>query len=344
MHGWKIMSLRERLIAVLLLATACGGSTLSTTPVLTGTPCEQYAQAWCAKAESCTNGTNITRSFGDMTTCIAREMLVCNDNSQAASTGDTSDLVEKCAQGMSGYSCTDYLDNTLPGECAPTGPAANGAVCAFNGQCATGFCGRARTAICGVCDSPPAAGDSCADSTCGHGQSCILNSEVTSLCEPYVTSGETCGAYSNPQCSAGLACQNASTTTPTGTCATAAASVGAPCGGKNSNIGCDYRLGLTCVSGACAAYKYVSDGMPCGNVGTGWTACTGGTCFSGAGPFLTSTGPNAIGVCKAFAADGAACDIAIGPECMTGARCITGDAGTAGTCTPPTPSLSAACK
>ena len=44
------------------------------------------------------------------------------------------------------------------------------------------------------------------------------------------------------------------------------------------------------------------------------------------------------GTCKAAAADGAACDTAAGPPCMTPARCVTSGS-TAGTCTVPSGSM-----
>jgi hypothetical protein len=105
---------------------------------------------------------------------------------------------------------------------------------------------------------------------------------------------------------------------------------------------CDGTMGLWCLDDTCTSVSYVGDGQPCGYIGGGVSQCSGGTCYSSAGPYFSYAGPM-TGVCKAFAADGAACDTAQGPGCMTGARCVT-SGGTAGVCTPPVASVSAACK
>ena len=81
----------------------------------------------------------------------------------------------------------------------------------------------------------------------------------------------------------------------------------------------------------CAAISYVAAGQPCGRIGTGFTACTGGAeCFAGtpgADGGVTST-------CVAPVADGAACDTVNGPPCTRPARCVgtSIDGGTKGTC------------
>ena len=280
-----------------------------------------------------------------MSTCIARQTLACTDRLAPASTGQSSELVQQCANGMSSYSCTDFLEGNLPPECSPTGPEANGSSCAFNAQCASGFCAGNRYSNCGTCAPSPAAGDSCATSNCGHAQACIWNVQVTNVCEPYAGSGQACGAFNDPLCDTDLTCQGASTTKMTnGTCAAAVATVGSACGGKNSGLGCENRIGLVCFNDACASIAYAGDGMPCGFTGNGLTQCAGGTCYSSGGPFFTSTGDMSTGTCKAFAADGAACDTAMGPECLSPARCITSGGSTSGTCTVTSPSISATCR
>ena len=112
--------------------------------------------------------------------------------------------------------------------------------------------------------------------------------------------------------------------------------MGAACG--TGMAPCDGTKGLYCggsgTSRTCLAIPYVENGMQCGNVGPGmFVGCAaGGNCYTAAGT-IALTGE--IGTCKAAASDGAACDTASGPPCLTPARCITTGGGTAGTCTVP---------
>jgi hypothetical protein len=329
-----------QVVLVAVLVASCGGSTTAGLPPTT---CGAYAEAYCAKEQSCTNGVNVTRDWGDMSTCVARQTLSCQDGLAAPHTGQSAALIEQCTSALGSTSCDALLTGTLPATCNPTGPGATGAACTFNGQCATGFCSGVRYATCGTCAAPPDAGTSCATSNCAHGQSCVWDGPVVDMCEPYATLGDACGAFANPPCSPDQTCRGASSTTGVGgICEPAVTSAGAACGSKNMNLSCDTTMGLWCIDDACVQITYASDGMTCGYVGTGLVECTGGTCYSSAGPYFSYAGPQ-TGTCKAFAADGAACDTAKGPGCMGGARCVTTGGGTAGVCTVPTASVSAGC-
>jgi hypothetical protein len=350
----ELMTLRERVLAPVLLLTACGGVTLVGGP---GTdeaampPCSEYAQAYCAKRDACSNGELTTRDWGDMTTCLTRETLACTDSLGAPRTGQTKSLIEQCAAALPCLSCADVLDSNLPDVCNPSGPGPMGGPCTFNAQCASGFCSNARYATCGSCASPPAAKSSCAVSSCWHDQTCIWNEVVTNVCEAYVPTGSPCGAYGDPECEADLTCAGASVTTGvSGECQPAVGTSGATCGDENIGLGCDGTIGLWCTSSstgggsACSAVAYAGDGMPCGYLSSAVTECARGTCYSTGGPYFTFAGPS-TGTCKALAADGAACNTSTGPECLSPARCVTsgGEGETAGVCTVPTASVSAMC-
>lgn len=326
-----------------LLLSACGSQTPAT-------PCAAYAQAYCGKQQSCASGLFV-RNWGDMGTCVTRETLACTNTLAAPSTGKTVELVEQCTAGMPSYLCSDFLDGNLPAACNPTGPGAAGAACTYPAQCASGFCAGNRYALCGTCAAPPAVGDSCATGNCDHNQSCVTNAALDSICEPYVASGAACGANGDPLCAADLTCAGASTTTGVGgICQPAIEIAGTTCGTKNMGLGCDSSRGLWCTAktgatATCSNVMYVGDGVPCGYVSDGVVAqCKSGTCYTAAGPFFTFMSANSIGVCKAYAADGAACDSATGPECLAPARCITNAGTTAGACTLLAPALTATCQ
>jgi hypothetical protein len=79
------------------------------------------------------------------------------------------------------------------------------------------------------------------------------------------------------------------------------------------------------------AISYVGPGAVCGEISNGSHAeCIAGGCYTSTG----SAGSGETGTCKSDAADGTACDIVLGPGCVTPARCVlTGaDGGSAGTC------------
>ena len=285
--------------------------------------CGALAQARCQKRASCSNGTSITRAFGDMNTCLQREQLSCMLGINAPDTGNTTALIDQCTAAYASLSCSDFFDNNPPMACAVVGPKNAGAPCTFSGQCQTGFCSGDRTVGCGTCGAPPPAGGSCATSFCGRGQECVPS---TQLCQPFGQAGDSCDA--GHPCGADLTCSGVM-----GTCQTTSSTVGATCDAKNP---CDGTMGLHCeaMNGnrTCTTTTYAGDGMPCGLVGGGFVGCgAGGSCFTSSG--LAEQGQS--GTCKAAAADGAACDVVLGPNCLTPARCITKPGGSSGVCTLP---------
>jgi hypothetical protein len=313
------------LLALALIAAACG----KTSGRSAAEACADLAQARCAMRASCSNDVSVTRVYGDMTTCLAREQTACQDGLAGPGTGNDPDMVEACVRAYPTFSCADFFDNKPPAPCAPTGSRANGAACAFNGQCTSGFCSGTKNAACGTCADSPAAGDSCATSACGHGQVCV---DSTLLCQDRGTLNATCD--SDHPCGNGLSCTGNNATTA-GTCQNALTAANLPCGGQLP--GCDGNVGLRCTgpSGtgkSCQPITYVGDGKPCGTMGDGsFVQCTRGDCYIATG--LIAGGQQ--GTCKADAADGAACDIQLGPGCTPPARCVVAGTGTAGTCTVP---------
>ena len=136
-------------------------------------------------------------------------------------------------------------------------------------------------------------------------------------------------------CAAGLSCVGATNgmNPMPGTCMAAANTAGATCDpNARTAPGCDRSIGLFCnaTSKTCTAVTYAANGAACG-VGSDGNLidCTAGDCYGSVigGPMPT------MGTCKADAPDGAACDTANGPGCVSPARCATSAGSTAGTCT-----------
>jgi hypothetical protein len=319
-----------------LIAVGCGSGAAKTNDggadagLTAQQACGDLAQAECTERTSCSGGANITRVFGNLNECIIRETLTCLDGLAAPQTGNSPALVEQCVIAFGTYSCADYFNNNPPAVCAAIGPRSTGAVCAVNGQCASGYCAGTKNTLCGTCAEPPAAGASCASSSCGHDQMCV---DATMLCEGYGTTGAACDA--DTPCGNGLDCVGdvASTSEP-GTCQAAAAGAATPCGGTMP--GCDGTQGWFCGGPAgaktCMAVTFVGDTMPCGSLSaTSFAGCTAGSCYTSTGV----AGAGQTGTCKTDVLEGAGCDTVLGPACLLPARCVTSGDASAGTCTLP---------
>jgi hypothetical protein len=337
-----------------LASTAGCGSSGSSGPSA-AQACADVAGKRCTQRSACSlppgttgSGFSLLENYGDLATCLARETLNCSNGLMAPGTGNSPTKVEACAGEFNDYTCQAYFDNQPPSDCAVTGSRADGAACTFNGQCTSGYCLGTKTSVCGTCAEPPAVGADCSASACGAGQRCLA---ATQQCVPVVALNGSCDA--THLCDRGLSCFGADATTNTpGSCQTAGTQVGQACGGTIP--GCDPTLGLYCggATGAktCQLVVYggagpdggasgadagtasggaTPTGTPCGVLADGThVGCVAGGCYTATGP---ATGSD-LGTCFPFAADHAACDSNLGPDCMLPDRCVASGAGTAGSC------------
>jgi hypothetical protein len=336
-------------LALVALA-GCGGGGVT---VSGAQACADVAQAQCSRRQACTNtaatatglpldpnGVFIMTTYGDMATCVSRVKMACENNLAAPDTGTSPAQMERCATEYATWSCVDLFDNAAnpPPDCAPLGKRANGAACAFAGQCASRFCSNTKNAICGICDDQPVDGTSCATSGCAPGQECKTESTGDMLCLDRLGGGDSTCTSDFP-CQAFSSCVGASASDPTkmGVCTLTNTSVGAICGSTNPT--CENNLGLACVglAGAktCQPIAYVQAGEACGTLADGSRAeCADGDCFTASGPAAATD----LGTCVAQATDGTACDTQLGPLCLSPARCVY-TAGTVGICTVPLASV-----
>jgi hypothetical protein len=318
-------NLRLALLTSLFVA-GCGGTSADTA-------CADIAAARCAQRSTCTNGVGITKVYGDMTTCLAREKLACENALAAKSTGNTPDRTEQCVAAIKTESCTDYFAGNTPAACINTGTLADGTACAFAGQCSSTYCDGLANSACGTCGQPLASGADCSNGgTCARGQTCFTSPGMmsTTTCITEGASGASCSRAA--PCATGLSCVGTLAMGAMGTCMAAGTMPGVACDPTARTApGCDRAVGLFCnaTSKTCTAVTFAANGAACG-VGTDGNLidCTAGVCFGstigGANPMM--------GTCKADAADGAACDTANGPGCSAPAKCVTGSGSTAGTC------------
>jgi hypothetical protein len=270
-------------------------------------------------------------------TCIARGVIGCKAALAVANTAATPAFFSSCALALPMSSCADFENETnIPQACLNlAGPRANGSACSNSAQCTSSWCQVSRGAACGTCADRPAAGAACTvDAECGaRGLFC----SKADTCEPLAAASAPCDDAR--VCGAGLSCVG-QTKTQAGTCQPAVATLGGTCDPrKATGAGCDNRLGLFCgVDGTCAADALVSAPEACGTlidkdggvVDGGAREVSVARCLAGASCSPTNA---SRGTCVAPAADGAACDGANGPPCLSPARCVTAsDASTAGTC------------
>ena len=295
--------------------------------------CAAVAQAECDERVTCSGknnaaGVGVIRMFGTAAECLTREALQCTTAFRAPGSGHSLATAQKCVDALAHFACADFFANKVPTDCQPPGARVNGAGCAFNVQCKSGFCTGERNAQCGTCAPEPMVGASCAASDCGHGQAC---DGTSTTCKPPGAAGDPCD--SPDDCGYGLVCTSAAAAGGAGTCKAAGAMLGVACGGTMPI--CDGFQGLFCggAVGAktCIATTFVGDGAPCGLLAPdSFAGCAAGACYTAKG----LAGAGEMGMCKADAADGAACDSATGPGCEVPARCVLGN-GTAGVCRVP---------
>jgi hypothetical protein len=252
--------------------------------------------------------------YSDAMTCEAREKAQCLSSISAPGTGNTPATVSACAAAFTSWSCPDWWNNVTPQACkAQQGTIANGATCVFAAQCSTGYCMLPRGAKCGTCATAPQVGTSCAAGN-GCGGNGLYCDSISDTCEAFVT---TAGTF----CDAGSCGYLLGCVVPTdggaGTCQPLGTAVDAGCDSQQHNApACSNAFGFACVRRHCVEDLFAYSASACGlNVDAGtFTRCNAGaTCVAGDGG----------STCVAAAAEGFACDTALGINCLAPARCVS---------------------
>jgi hypothetical protein len=311
------VTINEVILAVHNALTGCSQ------PVGADQACTDAATANCTKLDQCIfNGTTIR--YGGASTCHARQKQVCLERLGATGTGNTPNAVELCVSEVPSASCSEFDLGSIP-ECqAKVGSGANGAPCAFAGQCESANCAIVAGTTCGTCAPSNQIGDPCATTSCSQGLFCVA---TTQQCQPRGPALSACDT--DHPCAASLSCVTPAGMT-SGTCQVAGSILGAACDTKRQTApGCDSNAGLFCdaASNTCHAVSYATAGAQCGFINQAAVACTNAsTCFGAHG--------QTPGTCVADAADGAPCDTQVGPSCVPPAVCVItgGTTATNGVC------------
>ena len=164
--------------------------------------CAAFADAYCAKLQSCSTFV-MSVAYGDLATCKARWVLNCTPNFGAPGTSATPARTNTCAQSIGALSCTTFLSGDLGTACAVApGTVAQGGACGDDAQCASTFCARVPTAVCGTCQPVTMAGDPCVQSSCSVSTNTVCPAGKTTCVKPVAGKvGDSCVGHE--QCDVG---------------------------------------------------------------------------------------------------------------------------------------------
>jgi hypothetical protein len=199
-----------------------------------------------------------------------------------------------CAEATAKQACAEWIDGVIPAACQASGALAAGATCAAGFQCATELCDLAANG-CGKCVQPPGLNQMCFRGFCANGLVC----NPLKVCVAPRVDGAACD--DNNPCLSSIGCHD-------GLCAP----LGGPGGPCATNDQCDIYNGVVCnkSQGACVS---VTLGPMCTQKPDGSFVFCGGS----------ATCQQTDGSCLPAAADGAACSVASGPDCLWPAVCST---------------------
>jgi len=105
--------------------------------------------------------------YGDLATCKQRWVLSCMPNFGVTGTSASAAKTNGCTQTLPGLACDKFLLGDFGTTCTPSaGNLPQNAACGDDAQCATTFCARSPTSVCGTCQPVTNAGAPCVQSSC----------------------------------------------------------------------------------------------------------------------------------------------------------------------------------
>jgi hypothetical protein len=265
-----------------------GGSDASTRPDATAEEqqsCTNFADAFCNRLQTCSSFV-MTVLYGDAATCKQRWTLSCLPNYNLRGTSAAPAKTNMCAQTLTALACDKFLLADFGAACNPAaGTLAQGAACGDDAQCASTFCARSPTSVCGTCQPVTNPGDPCVQGSCSVSTNTICPANTTTCVKPKAGQvGDAC--VGQEECDVGhqVGCNTATSKQ----CIALMLSSGGTCGANGNPLNptsvtvCP--AGGTCslpLAGMCT--PFAADGQNCSTTDTGAhcmqpAKCVGGRC------------------------------------------------------------------
>jgi hypothetical protein len=245
--------------------------------------CTGFADAFCTRLQACSTFV-MSVLYGDLATCKSRFTLSCLPNFNLPGTSASAARTNTCAQSLTALACDKFVLFDFGTACAPAaGTIAQGGACGDDAQCATTFCARSATAMCGTCQPATNPGDACVQGTCSVSTNTVCPAGQTKCVKPKAGQvGDAC--VGQEECDVGhqVGCNTATSKT----CLALTLSTGS-CGANtpfNPTSVAVCGSGGTCtgpLAGTCTAAA--ADGATCSTTDTGAhciapAKCIGGKC------------------------------------------------------------------
>lgn len=247
--------------------------------------CTNFADAFCNRLQTCSTFV-MSVLYGDVATCKQRWVLSCLPNFNVTGTSATAAKVNGCTPTLAGLSCDKFLLGDFGPMCTPSaGTVAQGGACGDDAQCATTFCARSATSVCGTCQPATMPGAPCVQGSCSVSTNTVCPVGTTTCVTPKAGKvGDPC--VGQEECDVGhqVGCNTATTKQCIALTLTAS---GGTCGANSllnpTSVAVCGAAG-TCslpYMGMCAAFA--ADGQNCSTSDTGAhcmqpAKCVGGKC------------------------------------------------------------------
>ncbi|HMJ51641.1 MAG TPA: hypothetical protein VK540_06175 [Polyangiaceae bacterium] len=245
--------------------------------------CTNFADTFCSRLQTC-SAFVMSVLYGDVATCKQRWFLNCRPNFGVTGTSASAAKTNGCTQTLPALACDKFLLGDFGTACtASPGTLPQGAACGDDAQCATTFCARSATSLCGTCQPATNPGDPCPQGSCSVSTNTVCREDGTTCIKPK-TGPVGAACVGQEECDVGhqVGCNTANRKCV----ALTLAASGGQCG-ANSVVATSIAVcsaGGTCtlaLAGRCTAFA--ADGQTCSTADTGAhcmqpAKCVGGRC------------------------------------------------------------------
>jgi len=146
--------------------------------------CNGFADAFCNRLQTCSSFV-MSVLYGDVATCRQRWVLSCLPNYNVRGTSASAAKTNACAQTLPTLACDNFVLGDFGTMCTPApGMLAQGAACGDDAQCASTFCARSATSVCGTCQPVTNPGDPCVQGSCSVSTNTVCPAGTSTCVKP----------------------------------------------------------------------------------------------------------------------------------------------------------------